>query len=533
MILTYLEKVKPQTVAQENGRPLAWHTLTKENIFLKLQTRFDGLSDDQVNRRQQEFGLNILPGKQPPTRTLVFLHQFLDPLIYILLAAGGGSILLGEIKEALFIFGVVVLNAGIGTYQAWQAERSVALQNLLKVYAQVKRGGGERWITAEKLVPGDIVLLESGQRVPADLRLIQANNLTVAESFLTGQSLAVKKSTAPLAEDIPTSERSNMAFAGSCVTSGGGVGVVVATGQHTEVSRIVETVTSVEMAKPPLVLREQVARQTGLIVLGVSVLLAMIVLAKRIPYTEVLSLAVVLAVAAIPEGLPLATTLALLIATARMARRAVLAGRLTAVESLSGCTYIARDKTGALTMNRQTVKLIYLPSSEHFTFSDEGYMDGGEALTDPAQPLASKAWPRLKHLVRAAILCDEAQLLYQKGAMSDHGDTIDMLLLTLDYKLWLHPRLVRGEVKTVGMIPFEAERGFVAHFYQDKGRVRVAVKGAVERVLPLCQSMQTGQGLVAVDPAMIEQEARTLAENGYRVLAVAEGKVADSANLTL
>ena len=150
-------------------------------------------------------------------------------------------------------------------------------------------------------VPGDIVLLESNNRVPADLRLIQANNLTVAELFLTGQSLAVKKSTAPLAEDVPASERSNMAFAGSTVTSGGGVGVVVATGQHTEVSRIVETVTSVEMAKPPLVLREQFARQTGLIVLGVSVLLAIIALAKGIPYAEVFSLAVVLAVAAIPR----------------------------------------------------------------------------------------------------------------------------------------------------------------------------------------------------------------------------------------
>jgi magnesium-transporting ATPase (P-type) len=533
MALTSLEKVKPPTVAQENGRATSWHALTKENVLLKLRTRLNGLSDEQVNQRQQEFGLNTLPGKRPPTLGTVFFRQFLSPLIYILLAASGMSFLLGEIKEALFIFGVVLLNAGVGMYQEWQEARSAAaLPNLLKIYARVQRGGSEWRITADELVPGDIVQLEPGDRVPADLRLMRTHDLTIDESVLTGESLAVTKNAAPLAEANTTGARSNMAFAGSTVISGRGVGVVVATGRRTEMSRIVETVTSVEMAPPPFALREQVARQTGLMVLGAGSLLAMIVLAKGTLLNEVLSLAVALAVSAIPAGLPLAILMTLSIATVRMAKRAVLVRRLTAVESLGSCTYIASDKTGALTMNQPTVKSICLPSGESFTLSDEGYGSKGEVLAAKENPGVIQGWSRLKHLVRVAILCNEAQLVYREGALSDQGDAIDVAFLAVGYKLGPHPRLVRGEVKTVGMIPFELERGYAAYFYQDKSRVKVAVKGAFEIVLPLCQRMLTRRGLMAVDPAMIEQEARTLAENGYQVLAVAEGEVVNPAELT-
>jgi magnesium-transporting ATPase (P-type) len=524
MTQIYLEKI-----SQENGRPIAWQTLSEESVLQKLQTAPDGLSDEQVAERLAEFGPNTLPVKPPPTMLVVLLHQFLSPLIYILLVAGAVSSLLGEIKDAVFIFVVVLLNATIGTYQEWKAERSAAaLQSLLKIYARVKRGGQQKQVTADELVPGDVVLLESGNRVPADLRLIQTNNLAIDESFLTGESLAAGKSLALLAADSPLSERANMAFAGSTVTSGRGVGVVIATGLHTEVGRIAETVTSAEMTKPPLVVRmERFARQTSYAVLGASAVLALIAISKGVPYAEVFFLAVALAVSAIPEGLPVAITVVLSIGTARMARRNVIVRRLAAVESLGSCTYIASDKTGTLTVNQQTVKVITMPSGERFTVSGEGYSGEGQALTEAGQPLADPAaGSPLDRLARAAILCNEAQLSRDNRQWTHHGDAIDVALLAFGYKMGLAPERVRGEVEPVAEIPFESERGYAAHFYQAQGRVRVAVKGAVEKVLPLCRTRPDGQGVVEIDPEKIEQEALALSESGYRVLAVAEGEMA-------
>ena len=525
MNLTYSPRNELKTIAIDIDHSLAWYALPEASVLEKLQTTSLGLSDEQAAERLAEFGPNSLPVKPPPTLPAVFLHQFLSPLIYILLVAGTISILLGEIKDAVFILVVVLLNATIGTYQEWKAERSAAaLQSLLKIYARVKRGGRPKQLTAEELVPGDVVLLESGNRVPADLRLFQTNNLAVDESLLTGESVAAGKSPALLAEEAPISEQANMAFAGSTVTCGRGAGLVVATGLRTEVGRIAATVTSAKLTKPPLVVRmERFARQTSYAVLGASVMLALIAIAKGMPYAEVFFLAVALAVSAIPEGLPVAITVVLSIGTARMARRNVIVRRLAAVESLGSCTYIASDKTGTLTVNQQTVKWIALPSGEHFAVSGEGYEGQGQVLTEAGQPVTDPvAQASLDCLARAAILCNEAHLSREQKQWHHHGDAVDVALLALAYKVGLLPDQVRGEVEPAAEITFESERGYAAHLYRAQGRVRVAVKGAVEKVLPLCQTNSFGQ---AIDPKEIEQEALTLSENGYRVLAVAEGEI--------
>lgn len=518
------ERMQSDVLSQDNN----WHALPEEKILEKLQTTQDGLSDQQAARRLEEYGPNTLPVKPPPTLLAVLLHQFLSPLIYILLVAGVVSLLLGEIKDAVFIFIVVLLNAAIGTYQEWKAERSAsALQSLLTINARVKRSGRQQQVTSEELVPGDVVLLESGNRVPADLRLIQTNNLAVDESFLTGESLAADKNLALLEVNSPVSERANMAFAGSTVTSGRGTGVVVATGLRTEVGRIAETATSAAMTKPPLVVRmERFARQTSYAVLGASAVMALIAVAKGIPYSEVFFLAVALAVSAIPEGLPVAITVVLSIGTTRMARRNVIVRRLAAVESLGSCTYIASDKTGTLTVNQQTVKIIALPSGESFTVSGEGYSGEGQVLGEGGKPLADPAAKsHLDRLARAVILSNEAQLTRDNGQWTYDGDAMDVALLAFGYKLGLPPERVRGEVESVSEIPFESERGYAAHFYRVQGQVRVAVKGAVERILPLCRTKQVGQSQVELDPEKIEQEALALSEDGYRVLVVAEGEV--------
>lgn len=505
----------------------AWHALPADEVSARLATGAAGLSEAQVSERRREFGRNTLPGKKIPTLGVIFLHQFLSPLIYILLAAGVVSILIGEMTDAAFVLAVILLNAGIGSYQEWKAEKSAAaLQQLLTVLARVNREGVERRIPAEELVPGDVVLLESGNRVPADIRLVQANNLAVDESLLTGESIASRKDTTLVAVDVPVSDRSNMAFAGSMVTAGRGTGIVVATGTDTEVGKIAGAVTHAQASKPPLVLRmEKSSRQISFAILGACTLLAAVAIAKEMPATEVFFMAVALAVSAIPEGLPVAMTIALSVATVRMARRHVIVRKLTAVEALGSCTIIASDKTGTLTVNRQSLRLLSLPSGDRFSVSGEGYAGEGEVTGADGRPLDGTARFRVEALARAGILCNEATLLKEGEDWAHHGDAVDMALLALGYKLGLDPESVRREAAVLGEIPFESERRYAARFYREQDRVVVAVKGAVETVVPFCRTVLTGDGGVEIDPESITQEALSLAADGYRVLAVARGEL--------
>jgi len=515
--------------AEEAG--IAWHALTIDEVFEKLRTDPRGLGETQVRERRREFGPNSLPEKKPPALPLIFLHQFLSPLIYILLAAGGVSLVIGELTDAGFIFAVILLNATLGTFQEWKAERSAAaLQHLLRIVAAVRREGVEVEVPSEELVPGDVVLLESGSRIPADLRLFRAKDLTTDESLLTGESLATAKNSVPLAEDLPLSERSNMAFAGSTVTTGRGCGVVVATGLLTEVGQIARAVTGAEVGKPPLLIRmERFARQISYLVLGFVVLLALVAHLQGTPWLEVFFMAVALAVSAIPEGLPVAMTVALSIATTRMARRNVIVRKLTAVEALGSCTCIASDKTGTLTVNRQTARVVGLPGGDLFAVSGEGYAGTGRVATvDGAAPDAASR-RCLERLTAAAVICNEASLSEKGGDWLHHGDAVDVALLALGYKMGLPPADLAARIETVGEIPFESERRYAARFYRRQGTIEVAVKGAVEALLPFCTAMQTRDGEIPLAAEVIEGEALALAEGGYRVIAAACGRLAADA----
>lgn len=508
----------------------AWHVLPETELLEKLQTADSGLSPGEASNRQFKYGLNTLPVKKPPTVFAVLLHQFLSPLIYILLAAGAISIAMGEEKDAFFIFAVVILNAGIGTFQEWKAEKSAAaLQKMLVTTARVKRDGSELQIPSEELVPGDIVLLESGNRVPADLRLIRANQMTADESFLTGESLAAAKNTEVLSEsDLPVTDRHNIAYAGSTVMSGRGTGVVVETGLHTEVGKIAGSITTTKEAKPPLVLRmEQFARQITFIVVAASIVLAMVGLLKGMTLMHVFFLAVALAVSAIPEGLPVAMTVALSIATNRMAKRNVIVRRLTAVEGLGSCTYIASDKTGTLTVNQQTVKMVSIPPHDRFFVSGEGYAGVGEITNDKGATLSREEIAHLRELAIAGIMCNESELLYEADSdnWSYYGDAVDVALLTFGYKMGLNPAELRQRLVKTGEIPFESERRYAATFYKSDGRVKAAVKGAVETVLPFCRDMMTSQGITAISDKEVESELVQLAGMGFRVIAVAGADV--------
>jgi P-type Ca2+ transporter type 2C len=510
-----------------------WHALEPDAVLEALGSSPDGLDEETAAVRLRDGGRNILPSRPPPTLFAIVLHQFASPLIYILLAAAAMALALGDTTDAAFILAVVLLNAGLGAFQEWRAERSAAsLQRLLTGEVRAIRGGGGQSLPAEELVPGDLVLLESGDRVPADLRLLQVNNLSVDESFLTGESLPVTKVVEPVDTDALVPERRSLALAGATVMSGRGRGVVVATGPRTEVGRIAETVTAADSTKAPLIIRMEVfAHQISYAVLAASVLLAVVAASRGMAWLDVFFLVVALAVSAIPEGLPVAMTVALSIATSRMAARNVIVRRLTAVEGLGSCTCIASDKTGTLTVNRQTVRALALPDGTRVEVAGEGYSGDGAVSAAGGGALSAEVRQRVERLARAGVLANEATLRREGGEWRHQGDAVDVALLALAWKLGLAPDEVRREARVTGEIPFESERAFSATFYERDGRTLVAIKGALEVLLPRCTT-QAGPDGAAEDltPRVVEAEALELSGNGHRFIAVAEAEVPDAGN---
>ena len=518
------------------SRLAAWHACSDEELYRRLRTSTQGLNQTEVEERLREYGRNILPGKKAPSLLQVVLHQFKSPLIYILLIAGVVSLLMGDVKDSLFIFAVILLNAAIGTVQEWRAEKSAhALQSLLKIQARVRRAGGTETLPAEELVPGDVVLIESGDKVPADIRLLQVNSLTIDESFLTGESLPVEKNIGMLPDQMPVSDQTNMAFAGATVITGRGLGLVVATGGRTEVGKIARSITEGESAKPPLVIRmERFSRQIGIGVLVFAAMLGTMSIMRGMAFNDVFLVMIAMAVSAIPEGLPVAMTVALSLATARMATRKVIARRLVAVESLGSCTTIATDKTGTLTVNQQTVKLIVLPDGVRVEVSGQGYNDEGSVgVEGGAVDEALRA--RLVDMGRAAVLCNEGTLSKKGDGWRHSGDSMDVALLAMGYKLGISPEEERERNVIVGEIPFESEKRYAATAYRGAESIRIAVKGAVESVAPFCTHMRTALGDSLLDRDHLLRQAQKMAEDGYRVLLIAEGSLphaGDFKNLT-
>lgn len=535
----FQKKSSESDITKDHAKDVTlWHSLGAEEIFRKLASSSRGLDTEEAATRLHEYGKNILPTRKPPGLAEIVLHQFKSPLIYILLIAGIISVLLNDLRDAGFIFLVVVINAVIGTIQEWKAEKSASqLQSILKIVSRVRRNGSEIQIPAEEIVPGDIVLLESGSRIPADLRILYASNLTIDESLLTGESAAVEKTVDILVEDTPVSDRGNMAYAGSTVITGRGCGAVTATGSRTEVGMIARAVTETESAKPPLLIRmEDFSHKIGIAVIAASVVMSAVALSQGIAPVEVFFLAIALIVSAIPEGLPVGVTVALSIASTRMAKRNVIVRSLSAVESLGSCTTIATDKTGTLTVNQQTAKTVVLPSGDRFEVSGEGYLPVGQikkiAQTNEASPSDDEEMESLRRLALAATICNEGTLYKEGETWVHHGDAIDIAFLTLASKLGIDQDKVRNEVKIVAEVPFESESMYAAVYYRENksGPIKIAVKGAMEAILPYCTKMNSLRKVVPTDPDFLNSELNSLMENGYRALVVAEGIVSEETN---
>ncbi len=505
-----------------------WHSFEIKDILKELNANRHGLDTPEAEKRLGFYGENKMPEGKKVTIWAIIAHQLINPLIFILIAAAIASVAIGEGKDAIFIFIVILINSIIGATQEYNAEKSASgLQKLLKIKARVRRDGKEREIESEKLVPGDIVYLDSGTKVPADIRLFETSNLEIDESFLTGESMAAKKQTGLLREDIGVAERANMAFAGSTVMLGRGTGIVTGTGVSTQVGLIARNVSEGKSAKPPLIVRmEKFVKQITIFIVALCFILGLMLRLKGMDFTAIFFLVVALAVSAIPEGLPVALTVALSIATRRMARRNVIVRKLNSVESLGSCTVIASDKTGTLTVNEQTAKKIIFPDGTSFSITGEGY-NGEGMINDDGNP-GKKVDPdentNLKTLARIAILANEGSLYMENGRWIHHGDAIDIALLGMGYKLGINPEELRIKFPLADKIPYESEKKFSAAFCTKNGQTVIGAKGAVETILGFCNYMIVNNSKVEIDRETILRQSEDIAAQGYRVLAFALGE---------
>ena len=500
-----------------------WHQLPADEALAAQHTTAGGLSHDEAARRLAEHGPNRLT---PPSRRgpfMRFLLQFHNVLIYVLLAAASVTALLAHWVDTAVIAGVVVINAFIGFIQEGKAEQAMeAIRRMLSPEATVLRGGKREVVAAEALVPGDIVLLQSGDKVPADLRLLKAKNLRIEEAALTGESTAVEKDPAAVDTQAVLGDRVCMAYSSTLVVYGQGTGVVVATADDTEIGRISAMLQEVQMLTTPLLRQmETFGRWLTFAIMGLAALTFLFGwLVHSFGLGDMFLAAVSMAVAAIPEGLPAVLTITLALGVQRMAKRNAIVRRLPAVESLGSVTTICSDKTGTLTKNEMTVQRV-ITAPQVFEVSGAGYaphggfaIEGGEiAITDH---------PEMLDLLRAGLLCNDAALNESEGLWQVAGDPTEGALIPLALKAGLDPQFEQGELPRTDHIPFESEHRFMATLHHDHaGHALIFVKGAVEQVLAMCNRQR---GLGEDEPLDLPYWHGKMAETGalgQRVLALA------------
>lgn len=501
-----------------------WYQLDTKDVFEKLGASREGLSGGEVERRLSEYGLNKLVEAEKISKLRLLLHQFTSPLIYILLAAGLVTTILGEYVDSGVIAAVVVLNAVIGFIQEHKAEKSVrALKKMVVARARVIRDGREKEIDSEQLVPGDIVLLTSGVKVPADVRLFQVLELRIEEAMLTGESVPAEKSHPALSEEnlIP-GDQTNMGFMGTIVVSGRGKGIVVGTGDNTALGKISLEVKDVGQVKAPIIDKiNAFARNIGLLVGAASILVFFAAFLAGEDLEQMFMTAVAAAVATIPEGLPIVVTVTLAIGVSRMADQNAIVRKLHAVETLGSTTVIGSDKTGTLTKNEMTVILAY-DGTDVFEFTGTGYEPEGELLHDET-PVKVEDHENLKQVLRIGLLCNESDVYEEDGEYRLDGDPTEGALVVSAIKAGIDLEREREDFPQIGLIPFESERGYMATLHEQGERKVVFVKGSVERLLDKCENCATRDDLSGEINRIVDAFAR----EGLRVLAMGFKEVAN------
>ena len=526
-----------------------YHTLSRTEAIAQLESNVDnGIPAEEVAQRYALFGWNELPVQKGQPAWIRFLLQFHDPLLYILLIAGAVKAALGAWTNAFVIWGVTVVNAVIGYIQESKAEDAIAsLAKAVTTEATVLRDSQTLQIPSRDLVPGDIVLLTSGDKVPADLRLLLSRSLQVDESALTGESVPVSKTIQSTSSETPLAERNNMAYAGSFVTFGQGRGIVVATAKATEVGKISQSMQqSVNLTTPLTRKFAKFSRTLLYCVLTLATMTFVIGLEQGESWSDMFEAAVALAVSAIPEGLPAVVTITLAIGVNRMARRHTIIRKLPAVEALGSATVICSDKTGTLTENQMTVQAIYA-GKRHYRLTGSGYSPKGEILeiSSPVRPqdfdegendtsenknfkndiedsLPVALSAALKECLIAGALCNDAQLKQTGHHWSVVGDPTEGGLLVAAAKADLSQLALSQSMPRMDSIPFESQYQYMASLHAAEPQT-IYVKGSVEALLGRCSNMLDADGnIVSVDRAAVEQAVETMTHRALRVLAFAK-----------
>lgn len=522
---------------KQAATPEAWHGLPVDEALARQSATREGLSREEAAARLAQYGENRLEQAQGRPWYKRLLSQFANILMLILVVAAVASFLLGHMVDAAAIVGVVLIIALIGFFQEGKAEQALdSIRNMLSPQANVLRDGQRTTVPAEALVPGDIVLFESGDRVPADVRLLEVLRLKTDEAALTGESVPVDKQPAPLAHDTELAERSNMAFASTLVVQGNARGLVVATGGRSEIGKISELLRSVEQIKTPLL--QQLDRAGR--VLAVFILLAAGITAllgswlHQQPLGEMFMAAVGLAVAAIPEGLPAIVTIGLALGVQRMAKRRAIIRRLPAVETLGSISTIFSDKTGTLTRNEMTAQAIWLQDAR-FTLEGIGFAPHGKlyregaAAEEQCNGLAHE--PALQRCLLASVLCNDAELHQEDERYRIFGDPTEGALVVAAEKAGLDHLALRQQYPRLDAIPFESEHKYMATLHDLEGGRQLLVKGAPDRIIEMSSHVITDEGEAPLVASEWEAHIEALSSKGLRVLAIAEKAMEEGAEL--
>lgn len=493
-----------------------YYAMKQEELFQKTKTTSNGLSQKEARKKLERDGLNELPRKKPDSVFKIFFNELMDPIVLLLIVAIIASIIVGEYVDAIAITVIITIDLLMGTFQEKKANNTAeALSNLVREKVKVLRDGKEILIDSTELVVGDYVFLESGDKIAADIRIIEAHNFTVDESILTGESLAVEKNSKKLEDkDLAINKQTNMVFAGTSVATGRACGIVTGIGVNTQIGLIATTINETKEEKSPLTIRvEKFSKQITILIVIISIIIAIILASKHLPAQEILLSVIALGVSAMPEGLPLALTMALTIASNKMAKQKVVAKKLYSVESLGSCTVIASDKTGTLTVNEQTAKKIVLPTKNEYMISGTGYNTKGEVVGEKLS-LA-------KEIAELGVLNNEAKF----STSEIIGDSIDIAFLVLGEKM----KVNTDNIDILETIPYESENKYSAVFYKKGKKTYCTIKGSIEKVLSFCNSIN---GLKGFDTKKLENQNESLAKEGYRVIALAVGEVKEKDEYT-
>lgn len=513
---------------------MQWHAMDPEDVLAALETTTAGIDDDEAVQRRVDVGSNVLETSEAVNPIRIVLHQFTSPLIYILIGALVITVAIDHYADAVVIAAVLAINAIIGFVQEYRAENAMAaLASLVSPTARITRGGREIEVPSDELVPGDIVHLESGDIVPADIRLLSTRNLTIDSSILTGESVPAGVHTDRIEADTPVSDRRNMAYLGSTIASGRALGVVVETGQQTALGEIAGEMRRTTRAPTPLQRRLRgFSNRITVGILTIGAVLVLIGITQAFSVGESVLLAVAIAVSAIPEGLPIVMTVALAVSVRRMAANNAIIRRLPAVETLGSCSVIVSDKTGTITENRMTVRQIWTGDGQFEVTGGARDVDGsfhqGSSLVDPL------AVPALAATLQAGALANEASVRRDDGTLSALGDPTEVALLVAAHKGGLDRSSLLAEQPQIDVLPFESDRRYMASVHDSAGGPVTIVKGAPEQVIDRCTTVLADGRAEPIDRDVALGAADRLAADGLRVLAVArvDGNRTDDAAIS-